>query len=303
MDLILLCGLIFAQAAIAARPDPVTRHNQAVLKQARMFYEFGHTAEARRLIEPLCFCKETTAPMYCLLAEAYIDDYSQNPSDSKKIVSILQAAIKLDPSSSVAYKDMAEFCNVEGQYQKAVEYGLKSLQCPHPYLGTYRQTAIAYSNLGQYDKALAAINTFINLDKTRRDQTYTMKAGILEKMKRYDDAVAAYRQAFALRSDDMTLNSIVRCLEAEHKFAEAVSEISRLIKINPNDSEALAVRAKLQKTNKNYGAALDDYSKAINIDPSARLYKARADIYLLIGQKLAADRDLASARKADASKF
>jgi tetratricopeptide (TPR) repeat protein len=297
-----LYALLLGPGALATRPDPVALHNQAVTARARALITGGHTLEARRLIEPLCFTRDTTAPMYCLLAETYIDDFSQNPSDSKKIEMILQAAIKADPSFSLAYKDMAEFCNVQGDYKKAVEYGNKSLACPEPYIWVYRQTAIAYSNLGQYDKALADINKFIALDSSK-DATFTMKAGILEKMKRYDEAVAAYRQAFAKRPQDMTILNIVRCLEAQRKFPQAIDEISQLIKLNPHDPEAFAIRAKLQRENKNYAAALNDLGRAIDMDPTSRLYKARADVYNLLGQKQAAERDLASAKKVDSSEF
>lgn len=299
---IALSLLIICQCSSNAAPDPVALHNRALLARAQALYSGGHVLEARRIVEPLCFHKESTAPMYCLFAETYIDDYSQNPADSKKIETILQAAVKADPSYSQCYKDLAEFYNLQGDYKKAIEYGTKSLACPKPYLYVYRQTVIAYSNLGQYDKALIDIDKFISRDSSK-DATFIMKAGILEKLNRYDEAVSAYRIAFTKRPQDLTMYNITRCLEMQHKYGEAIGEISRLVKINPHDAEALAVRAKLQKENKNYASALDDLGRAIDIEPTSRLYKARADVYLLLGQKKAAEKDLASAKKVDASEF
>ena len=122
-------------------------------------------------------------------------------------------------------------------------------------------------------------------------------------MKRYDDAVATYRKAFELRHQDMTLYSITRCFEMQHKYAEATTEVSRVIKMNPHDAEALAVRGRLQSQCKNYAEALKDFSKAIDIEPTVRLYKSRASAYQKLGQKQAAERDLASAIKLDEGNF
>jgi tetratricopeptide (TPR) repeat protein len=290
------------QAAFAARPDPVAMHNKNVMYRAHMAFDGRRLTQARQLVEPLCFRPDSTADMYCLLAECYMDDYQQNSADFARVESVLRAAIKADPSYSQAYKDMAEFNNLQGEYKKAIEYGIKATQCPHPVTGAYRQTAIAYSNLGQYDKALTEINTFLSTIKSE-EPPFIMKAGILEKMKRWDDAVAVYRQAFKIRPQDVTMYSITRCLESAHKYDEAVNEISKLIKINPADSEALSLRAKLHKENKNYAGALNDLSSALQIDPSARIYKERASVNLLLGRKQAADSDIAAAKKIDAKEY
>jgi hypothetical protein len=100
------CWLISGPTS-AAPPVQRASTNQIILARARALFTAGHVLEARRIVEPLCNRPDSSAAMYCLLAETYIDDYAQNSKDSTKIETILRTAIKIDPTYSLTYKDLA----------------------------------------------------------------------------------------------------------------------------------------------------------------------------------------------------
>jgi tetratricopeptide (TPR) repeat protein len=54
---------------------------------------------------------------------------------------------------------------------------------------------------------------------------------------------------------------------------------------------------------KHYKEAIDDYTKAIKLEPTARCYKERAALYKLIGKPKEAAEDLKKASIEDKSQY
>jgi len=240
--------------------------------------------------------------MYCILAKTYLDDVDQNTKAINSILPDLKLAITLDPKSGYPYRLLAEYYNLQGDYKQAVLCCQKALKLNASDSDAWRQQAISHFNLEDYKAALADIDARIALSNNGPTESMTtMRGNILEKLNRPQDAIACYRQSAKKRDTDILTNSIVRCLETQNKYQEAIDEISRLIKRNPADDEALTYRASLQTKLKNYKAALRDFSMAITLEPSAGHYKSRAAIYKLLGQNKEAEADLIKAKKNESS--
>jgi len=261
-----------------------------------------HVIDARRLLEPACSRPNSTSTMHCLLAKAYMDDLEQDPKVLKRVDGELQTAIKLDPENGFAYRVMAEFANLQGEYKKALVDANKALAVKHPDKDAYRQLTIAHSNLGDYKAALVDVEARYKTNGPTEPHFLT-KASLLEKLNRRAEAAQQYREALKVHNVDITANLLVECLKADGKYQDAVVVLSDMIKKNPNDSEALAKRGDLQSKLKHYKESIQDYSEAIDLEPSPRLYTARAAVYALNNQKKQADDDLVKAKKMSASNF
>jgi len=261
-----------------------------------------HVIDARRLLEPACRRPDSTCLMHCLLAKAYMDDPDLDPKVVKRVDSELQTAIKLNPSSGYAYRVWAEWDNLQGNYKAAIVHSKKALAVKDSENDAWRQLTIAYSNLGDYKAALECTERRFKLDGATEAHFLT-KAALLEKLNRRGEAAQQYREALKVRNVDTTVNLLVDCLTTDGKYQDAIVEISQLIKKNPNDSEAIAKRAALQSKLKHYKEAIQDYTAALDLDPSPRLYTARAAVYGLNNQKKQADDDIAKAKKLSASNF
>jgi len=258
--------------------------------------ESDHILEGRAVLIPLCHKSDTTAEMYCLLARTYIQDPEQDPKMNGEIVGDLLQSIKLDPEYGTAYRYMAQFYNVQGQWQEALKYADKALKVKKPDFTALKERTGTYSSMNRYNEALASIDQFHKLFKPS-DTTLFSRATLLEQLKRYPEAVADYRLSLSLRNQDTTVFHLARCLELMGKYGDAIAELTKLLKVNAKDGEALALRARLAGKNKNLLMALSDYTKAIALEPTYKLYNERAAIYAQLGQTAAASRDLKEAKE------
>ncbi|MBU6452553.1 MAG: tetratricopeptide repeat protein [Cyanobacteria bacterium REEB67] len=261
-----------------------------------------HILDGRRILIPLCHRPETTARMYTLLARTYIEDPEQDPKMNGEIERDLKMAMSLDPNDGMSFRWMANFCNLQGQYKESLIYADKAIKAKLTDNAAYREKAVSYSNLGRFDEAIKALDSLIAVSGPS-DSVFTSKAKLLEKLKRYPAAEAAYRQSIAARNQDTTVFLLVHCLDLDGKYQEAITELNKQLKVNPDDSEALAMRARLAAKNKNIPMALADLSKAIDLEPTSKLYNERAAIFASLGKQDAAARDLAQARRLDAKPF
>jgi tetratricopeptide (TPR) repeat protein len=261
-----------------------------------------HILDGRRILLPLCHRPETTARMYTLLARTYIEDPEQDSKMNGEIERDLKMAMSMDPNDGMSFRWMANFSNLQGQYKEALIYADKAIKAKYTDTAAYREKAVSYSNLGRFDDALKAVDSLIAISGPS-DTLFTNKAKLLEKVKRYPEAEAAYRQSIAARNQDTTVFLLVHCLDADGKYQEAISELNKQLKVNPDDSEALAMRARLAVKSKNLPMALADFSKAIDLEPTSKLYNERAAIFTSMGKQEAAARDLAQAKRLDARPF
>ncbi len=286
--------VMYCQPALAGKYDREYTDKQRIKLARQLIYD-GHHEDARRLMAPLCHKPDTTAEMYCILASTYLDDPEQDPKANKEIENCLNLAIKLKPEAGEPYSIMAEHLLALGDYKGVLKYSDKALNAKFPARSTLRQSAIARSNLGQHQAALADFNKFMDSGTHANFYNLNTKASLLSKLNRFDEASVVLRQSLTLRNQDQTVYQLASCLQMAGKYQAAIDELSKLLKANPLDEEALTMRARLQIKNKDLTAAVRDFSKAVELEPSAKLYKERAEVYNLLNQKAAAAKDFAKA--------
>ena len=240
--------------------------------------------------------------MYCLLVRTYLEDPEQDPKMNRKIEQDLRLAAQLNPDLGSSYRFMAEYYNLLGRYDDALKNEDLALNAKIPDLGALKQKVITCSNLGRYQDALDNINQCI-VKVGPSDHYYTVKGNVLQEMKRYDEAVAAYRLALKMRNQDRTVLQLARCLDLAGKYQEGIDEMTKLLKTNSKDGDALAMRARLQVKNKHPELALADLSKAIELEPSRKLYTERAALYNLLGRKPEAVKDMAKVKEFESEPF
>lgn len=284
------------EPALAGKYDDDYSIKQRIKLARQLIYD-GHNEDARRLIAPLCHKPDTTAEMYCILVSTYLDDPEQDPKANKEIEECLKLAMKIRPEDGEAYRLMAEHLLALGDYQGVLKFSDKALHAKYPDRSTLRQSAIARSNLGQHEAALADFNGFMAFGTHRNFYNLNTKASLLSTLKRYDEASRVLRQSLLLRNQDQTVYQLANCLQMAGKHQTAIDELTKLIKKNPLDEEALTMRARAEVKNKDLTAAVKDFSKAVELEPSAKLYKERAEVYTLLNQKASAAKDLARANE------
>lgn len=211
-------------------------------------------------------------------------------------------AIELDPQYGRAYKKLAECYNGRGDFLNGVKYTTKALSVKKPDLDALRERAGALSNLNREKEALADIDLYIKRNENRiRGRIYQMvhmqRAAILENLKQYDKAVAAYRALLKRNYEDQVVFREVTCLRAMHKPDEALKSLNELIAHNKMDDTGYLNRARLYESLGKHKEAISDYSVSIDLASSTTALKERAAVYDKMGRKDLADRDRKEAER------
>ncbi|MBI5172146.1 MAG: tetratricopeptide repeat protein [Candidatus Melainabacteria bacterium] len=277
-------------------------------KQAQEFYEEADkladhkcTTEARELMMAVCATKHAKPDYFLLLSRTYKTELGDTES-GRPANKYLDKALAIDPNFSEAWLDKASICLADGNLEQAEKYVDRALACKPPNPDCFHVKANILATKKRFKEALVWIE---KSEKVDPDSTsiYRDKATILENLNRYDEAILAYKRAYELKQQDWTIFQIVRCLETQKRYGEAINSLSMLLKANPNDGEAYRTRARLKLKNKDLPGALQDLNRNIDLEPTATSYTERANIYKLMGDKTRAEADLKAAKKLVDSPF
>ncbi len=132
-----------------------------------------------------------------------------------------------------------------------------------------------------YEQALTVINQAISLVPNNPNH-YNEKSAVLSRLKRYDEGLAAITQAIDLAPRAVWYGNRGNLYRDQQKYKLALDDYNKAIELNPNHAGAYYNRALLYSDQKKYDLALSDYDKAIEINPNyAEAYVNRGVLYRL----------------------
>ncbi|MCZ8250285.1 tetratricopeptide repeat protein [Microcystis sp. LE19-195.1E] len=130
-----------------------------------------------------------------------------------------------------------------------------------------------------YEQALTVINQAISLVPNNPNY-YNEKWAVLSELKRYDEGLAAITQAIDLAPRAAWYVNRGILYRRQQKYELALDDYNKAIELNPNHANAYNNRGNLYKDLQKYDLALADYDKAIEINPNfAILYYNRGGLY------------------------
>jgi tetratricopeptide (TPR) repeat protein/S1-C subfamily serine protease len=130
-----------------------------------------------------------------------------------------------------------------------------------------------------YEQALTVINQAISLVPNNPNY-YNEKWAVLSELKRYDEGLAAITQAIDLAPRAAWYVNRGILYRRQQKYELALDDYNKAIELNPNHANAYNNRGNLYQDLQKYELALDDFNKAIEINPNfAILYYNRGGLY------------------------
>lgn len=265
-------------------------------ERAQWFKKAGHLDKASEILSELHRKHPQNVPLLVELGETYLNDSNDMAASLIKAEQCFRKAIRIDPEFGKAYYLMTEWANAQSKFDLAIQMATKALSVKKPDFQAYMERAATYSRLHKDKEALADLDRYIALYKTKRN-AYERRASILENLNMHERALADYRTMQKFRYDDETALRIASSLDKLNKNKEAMTYLTDLLKRNPEDDAGYEARGKVQVKLGRLKEAVADFTRAIQLNPSSTVYKERAAAYEKMGRKDLAARDLKEAER------
>ncbi|NCR63297.1 MAG: serine protease [Microcystis aeruginosa LG11-05] len=136
-----------------------------------------------------------------------------------------------------------------------------------------------YRSLENYEQALTVINQAISLVPNNPNH-YNEKSSVLSQLKRYDEGLAAITQAINLAPRAAWYYNRGILYYNQQKYKLALDDYNKAIELNPNYALAYYNRGNIYYDQQKYDLALSDYNQAIKINSDfAEAYNNRGNLY------------------------
>ena len=153
------------------------------------------------------------------------------------------------------------------EYATALQYVEKLIE-KRSYVQDWVLKGDCLNKLKRYEEALASCDKAIEIDPNYKDAWVT-QGRALDNLKRYEEALASYDKAIEIDPNYhwawVSRGSVLNNLK---RYEEALASYDKAIEINPNDHWAWAMRGATLYNLKRYEEALASCDKAIEIDPN-----------------------------------
>ena len=187
------------------------------------------------------------------------DGKYENP---RKVIGILNRAIKLDPDYADAYNNLGFSYDKLKQYDRAIQNYDKAIELNPHFAVLYSNRGVTYNKLNQYMKAIQDHDKSIELDPSYA-RAYGNRGNVYVDLKQYNKAIQDYDKA---------------------------------IELNPNLVGVYFNRGGVYIKLKQYNGAIQNYDKVIELDPDhAVAYNNRAVAYGILENISQACADLKKA--------
>jgi tetratricopeptide (TPR) repeat protein len=207
----------------------------------------------------------------------------EKEGDDQAVMSLLDAAIKLDPNSDRAYYDRGtKFLN-QDENERAIADFNQALQLNPQRSDAHINRGDAWSSLGEFAKAAVDYRAAIRL--TPQDSIpYEDLGWVLHRLKDYPEALTAFQQALKLapKKPEIYYNQAIVYAEMR-RFPEALADYDEAIRLSPNYLAAYINRAIVKQRLKDLSGALTDLNRAIALNPTfPKPHFNRGDIHILL---------------------
>lgn len=170
---------------------------------------------------------------------------------------------------------------------------------------TLYSRANGYYRQNQLGKALSDVNAAIHAapatDKGFLFDAYSLRGGIYEQMKKYDEALADYKKALGFSPKDYgTMYQIANLDFEKGDYASAKKDYQGLKKLNPRSQEALFGLARVAIKENDIATAQKLCKEGVELEPSQAVsYMRQASVYRMMGNNADAVDDYAIALQLD----
>jgi tetratricopeptide (TPR) repeat protein len=299
-----VASAIFSFCILSALSLPVTAGDGVSTAQfafdpelypVRMIMRDKNYNAARPLLDEYLKKKPNNSLALVYRARCYVDE-----NKTKDALDCLHRAATIDPTNPEIYAEEANIYATQKQHQKAIVAASTSLKYGkgNSQKHMFHLRSMMYSAMGQYKKAIEDMNSYLQIDSVKH-RPFSWRATAYEQDGQLDKALADYRTAMQKSNNYEYRFHTARVLQKQGKMEDAVSEMTAIIKVNPEEDEAWNKRGNLYFSMGKYKEAVKDFTEALatNFGSNETIYRSRGRAYEKLGQKDLAQKDFRKAEE------
>lgn len=211
------------------------------------------------------------------LCRMQLHDYQEALADFDRVV-------KLKPQLTTGYLNRGLALSQLGKIPLAIDDLTKALELGAPQTRIYFIRSRLRKMVGDATGALADEQE--GLRRTPTDELSWVARGVAKRVDDPEAALADFRQA--LKLNPVSASAMHQCIhvlaDRLGREAEALEQVSQLLSLYPEDTDALASRAVLHARGSNRKAALADVRKLLNVSKSPKVLFQAACVYSLCAE-------------------
>ncbi|WP_425434773.1 tetratricopeptide repeat protein [Nonomuraea jiangxiensis] len=210
---------------------------------------------------------------------------------TKEALEDYTAAIALDPAFPDYYLERGNLLFRLGLHEEALADFERAMRAGPPLPEAYYNRAELLTERGEADEALADLGRVIELDPSFLD-AYINRAGLLASVERDEEARADVTTGLALAPGNPHLLTVLGQVEtAAGRFAEAEAALDEAVGSAPRLAAAWGNRGVLRYSSGDLEGAVEDLTRAIDLQPQGDLYANRAVALRALGRDAEAEAD------------
>ena len=291
---LVLCFLTQAPAHAQQRQ---LRPPDARLNAAYKAVDEGHLDAGKAGLLPYVNTAYAGEYFYTKLAEACLPVEYPETMDLPAARRYCEKALSLNRDFGVAYEILGKVALLENKQKLAIELFTRAINSKEPFTFSLLARAQSYAAEKQPQLALKDLDALDVYMRTKRavdvvntKVSFRTRAQILQSLGRYSEALAYYKKCLPQCNSEMVEKQIIACQLATGQFSPVIDKLSRSIKADPQNDEAYFERAKAKMAAGQTEAAVQDFSRAIELMKTSTYFKARAAAYRKLGQTKLAEK-------------
>lgn len=204
-------------------------------------------------------------------------------ADADDLLADLDAAVKADPSHSMALQRRAQYYVGRGQIEKAIEDLQVMLTNDADNVAVHRALAESFTSLERFELALEHLAKAIEL-APKSTLNLVLRAKVYEAKEEPQKAIEDLNKALELQPDDLRpLLDRARLYYLVNELANAQADVDRVLKDDPGDMQALLLRSIVAEAQGRFRQAIKDLELIVGANPD------RAELQLQLARLLMRD--------------
>jgi len=183
--------------------------------------------------------------------------------------------LKLYPEDAVILTIYGQVLNKLDRHQEALEYHNHSLELSPNNTAALNNRANTYQSLGNDIDALKDYDCYLAINSYDADIHFN-RGVILDKLKRYQEAIESYNHSLALRSSGSiygpTLHNRGNTFKNLGNYAAALKDYDCYLTLEPRDADLLANRGWVLDKLKRYQEAVESYNRSLVLRPVGAMH-------------------------------